>query len=1184
MTDSPEDFNLQQGTSSSYGEIKTTFDGKEATPPLPSLGTFIPVAAKTIPPQRFNLKPVGGEMGPKAPIIDQALLLEKQTRLQEKQKKLLVMLLDLGKVQGRVTSIINSADFEALLKPDFKDTQKKALSSALSEIEKAFTDELDNDNSTNEINDFKDTWNKKIHALEDTVSGLEIILKERGSVKEQARLEDEARLQRLQTHLVTFAKLDARVEELFNKKGVPYSDLQGFYDLKDTLVWLKNPAENTMSDEDTVDTLAVMDSIVSGLESAIQKKVAEELEALRTQLADALEAATATPATPTDAPSIPSPRRRVDLYLPDTIRENGPHSWELYTPNKDVVGTGTWKKIPDAIKGRPRPTILNIIATLQDYGGFIEYIKKEKLGEEYYLQVAALKDEILDALETSDFSLADTNAKELYNMVHEADILAKGAVFTRKKTGILPPGIFGGATPTTPGATPEDTPTTPESREKFLDIYSGWPIDIIELTKGKNGVLTSGWKLRTDSGFADLMNGPLWASLQSNFNEEFNTYIQFLKQGDKNRKQLECVDLITEKNAIRQALLELDTTTAGALITVFRQSLEETIRLWDEKLKVEAKEKEESKKIEGEQKKLKAIFDDDVALLEEARMKLEDTIVPFITSDLTRRMLEKRLAELLAIKERIIAKGSLETESIEYFHVALANYISDLSKKETVLIHLPNTFGGRGGEPLSGSPKDPTIDPKDSNVYSVEQKNPLTSTQWEANRAREKIEKENEKDLAKSETARELLAIHKSRLDADPKGYIDMYTHKSWLRDDPNKEASLQVVEDYKLILERDRDELTRQCAHLKDILVEEPIPSGESLQQLRKEQVDALEQKISNLNKWIITIDKISTNNSKRLGTPKSPSHTSTLDATRVTLSPMRDKEKRKSNTALYGDASTPEKVQDVATRMQATHPYSAVDNVGMDHALGRAKPTIYETAYMPEPQTGVEKEKKLSAVRKLFTTLESKLPKNDWKVWAIAATSAVVLAGAAQLGWNKYRHKETHAIPEMNRTAGSTVSWKDTLTLKDTLKIQSAISHNDSIEGRNLNRTELFLHDLIGDKDTERKDLQGLFKKYAKNVSLDDNTSRLQDIGTWNCDQLLGSPEAVYGLTDKEREQVCRIINHLRVIVQAAEPSVPKGGAMTQNKHYSVSPHETIYDLFEAARRAAVEANQREEIESKK
>ncbi len=1182
MADSPKDFNLQ-GTSSSYGEIKTTFDGKEATPPLPSLGTFIPVAAKTIPSHSFNLKPVGGEMGPKAPVIDQALLLEKQTRLQEKQKKLLVILLDLGKVQGRVTSIINSADFEELLKPDFKDTQKKALSSALSEIEKAFTDELDNDDSTNEINDFKDTWNKKIHALEGTVSGLEIILKERRSVKEQARLGDEAKLQRLQTHLVTFAKLDGRVEELFNKKGVPYSELQGFYDLKDTVVWLKNPAENTMSDQETLDTLAAMDSIVSGLESATQKKDAEELEALRTQLTDALDA-TAAAAAPTHAPSIPSPRRRVDLYLPDTIRQNSPDSWELYTPDKDVVGTGTWEKIPDPIKGRPWPKILNIIATLQAYGGFIEYIKKENLGEEYYLQVAVLKDEVLDALEVSDFSLADTKARELGDMRHEANILAEGAVFTRKKTGVLPPGIFGGVSPTKPSATPVDTLTTPESPEPFVDIYSGWPSEIIEPTKGKNGVIASGWKLRTDSGFVDLMNGPLWASLQSNFNEEFNTYIQFLKQGDKKRKQLECVDLINEKNAIRQALLDQDTAKAGALITVFRQSLEETIRLWDEKLKVEAIEKEKAKKIEEEQKKLKAIFDDDVASLEEAKKKLKDTIVPFITSDLTRRMLEKRLAELLAIKERIIVKGSLEIESIDYFHVALANYISDLSKKEIVLTHLPNTFGGRGGEPLSGSPKDPTIDPKDSNVYSVGQVNPLTFTQWEANRASEKIDKENEKDLAKSETARELLAIHKSRLEADPKGYIDMYAKKSWLRDDPNKEASLQVLGDYKLILERDRDELTRQCAHLKDLLVEEPTSSGESLWRLRKEQVDALEQKISNLNKWIATIDNIPTNNSKRLGIPKSPSHVSTLDATKTTYSPMRNKEKPKSNTALYGAASTPEEVQAVAARMQATHLYSKEDNVGMDHALGRAKPTVYETAYMPEPQTGVEKERKLSAVRKLFTTLESKLPKNDWKVWAVAATSAVVLASAAQLGWNKYGHKETPAVPEMNRTAGGTVSWKDTLVEKDNLKIQSAISHNESTEERNLNNSILFLHDLIGDEKVKGKDLSELFKKYASSVSFDPTTSRMKDIGLWECDLLLNQPDSIYGLTDKEREQVCRIINHLRVIVQAAEPSAPKGGAMTQNSHFYTSPHETIDGLFEAARRAAVEANQREENKSKK
>lgn len=1145
MTDSPdfpEDFNLQ-GTSSSYGDVKTPFDSKELISPLPSFGTFIPAAAKTIPPHSFSLKPVGGEMGPKS-INTIAKREEILKNKEERITELPSLLHFLGELKGRIETLIRSADFEEFKAKTDQDNSLYFLR-AVQELEDAVIGEYNNEDPTIPINDFIKDADGKIAELTEELEELEVFLKSQRESVKKLQIEKEERLQKLQKHIVAFAKLDGRVEELFNKKGVSSDELEKFYTLRDTLVWIKNPIENTMSDQETLDTLAVMDDIVSGLENVIEDKESKELEALRTQLADAL-AATATPRAPTEAPR---PRREINNSIPTTIREVGINTWEL-----DENNNKNWKKIE---AGTP---IEKIIKTLQDYGDFIEYIKREKLGEEYYLQVALLKDEVLDALEALDLSLADTKAQQLGPACRDAQKKAKEEVSKFEKT------------------------ESPKSPELFMDIYSGWPSDIIEPTKGKNGVLVSSWKLRTDSGFVDLTNGPLWASLQSNFNEEFNTYIQFLKQGDKKRKLVECVDLINEKNAIRQALLEQDTAKAGALITIFRQSLDETLRLWDEKLKVEVVEREKSKKIEEEQKKLKVMFDHDVVLLEETKKKLVDTIVPFITSDLTRRMLEKRLAELLEIKERIISKSVLEIESIEYFHTALANYILDLTKKETVLTHLPNTFGGRGGKRLSATPKDPTIDPKDSDVSSVGKADPLTFTQWETNRASEENDKEAEKKIAKSETYHELLATHTARIHSDPTGYIKLYAKKSWLKGDPNKEVSIQVIDEYKKEIEADRDELTRQCTHLKDLLVEEPTPLGESLWRLRKEQVDALEQEISNLNKWILTIENIPTNTSRRLGMQKSPSKTSTLDATKATYSPMRNKEKRKFNWRLYGKTSTPKEVQDVAARMQATHPYSPADNVGMDHALGRAKPTTYETAYMPEPSTEVEKERKISAVRKLFTTLESKLPKKDWRVWAVAATSAMVLAGAAQLAWNKYGHKETHAIPEMNKTAGSTVSWKHTLVDKDTLKIQSAISHNDSKEERSLNSTVLFLHDLIGDEKKGGKDLSELFKKYASSVSFDPSTSRMKDIGLWECDLLLNQPEAIYGLNNDERKEVCRIINHMRVIVQAAEPPAPKGGAMIQNKHYAVSPHETISDLFEAARRAAVEANQREEKESKK
>ena len=131
------------------------------------------------------------------------------------------------------------------------------------------------------------------------------------------------------------------------------------------------------------------------------------------------------------------------------------------------------------------------------------------------------------------------------------------------------------------------------------------------------------------------------------------------------------------------------------------------------------------------------------------------------------------------------------------------------------------------------------------------------------------------------------------------------------------------------------------------------------------------------------------------------------------------------------------------------------------------------------------------------------------------------------------------------------------------------------------NLDSTMLFLKDLTGD---EKKGIASfgfidIIKKYAPSVSLVENTSKLNDIGRWKCDELLGSPDAVYGLNKDERKEICRVINHLREIVRAAEVRPPLTGAMSQNKHYAVSPHETLLDLFDAARKVSIEADTREQ-----
>lgn len=697
-----------------------------------------------------------------------------------------------------------------------------------------------------------------------------------------------------------------------------------------------------------------------------------------------------------------------------------------------------------------------------------------------------------------------------------------------------------------PPLTSTDTPKPPEI-EPPLDVWSGWPKSVRgESSEEKNRI----------------------ERIRENFAKEFSDYELFLKnpQEDTLTKISACKNLIDAKNTVIDALLAGNLNDAKRRIEVFRENIEIAKKEWENKISPEIKTFEK-------RKTLRHIF-------EEGNKKIADleaTILSLSTkaTDLEREVFARHLAELkrdTITLERRFAEGEAVTE--EEVGLYLDNF--DPTNEKSIafmLVKKEDTLSRIYGYKNTLGLKRPTIfgDP----------------------RLRRKALKNETAPELSPETRAILVKTHQEFIEEDPIKYINVYSHKQWVRNDPQEEIVKKILEKYKKG-EEDKLLFLDDEKKIHETLLSAEL-NPEKIEILKKEIV-AIENKIAVIATVLKKFDSGSQEDSisdKTFSGSLRETYSPASDPTSIDVGRNREDLTLRGKIAFDGarrkrslpgeKKMTDEQLHEARTTsslLSREDPLSR--NTGMVRDVTREQAVIHTTKGGDDPngfnhieevpreaianddlekieeERKSELEKKKRSVGNLLKTITSarhKIPGNTRQIIVYTSIAVASMVALQQ----SHNNKEGLRTPQ---TAGEAVSWKDSL----------------GEDERN------FLKDLIGD---EKLNFINLAKKYAPSVKIDpNNPSTVRALSEFECKKLLDSPDPVYGLTPEQRVEVCRIVRHFERIVQAADRN-KKGG----NPSFAIpSPYQyvdhtmNLENFYTLVTRIATEEENKELIQRKK
>jgi hypothetical protein len=195
------------------------------------------------------------------------------------------------------------------------------------------------------------------------------------------------------------------------------------------------------------------------------------------------------------------------------------------------------------------------------------------------------------------------------------------------------------------------------------------------------------------------------------------------------------------------------------------------------------------------------------------------------------------------------------------------------------------------------------------------------------------------------------------------------------------------------------------------------------------------------------------------------------------------------------------------------------------------------------PHILTPEETERRTANVAKLLNTLTPLLVSKYGRTWRAFIAALVIGTGSSTV-------EATQQAPKTPQTLQTLTSWTDFLA--------PAQRH--------------FLNDIIGDTQLSFADL---VKKYSPLVvdPHGNNPSRLHDISSMKCVDLLSSPLPVYGLTNDQRKELCSVVLNLETIVQAAEAGEAMVTTFTKTPYNYKNQAITLEEFFTDAKKIALQ-----------
>ncbi len=205
------------------------------------------------------------------------------------------------------------------------------------------------------------------------------------------------------------------------------------------------------------------------------------------------------------------------------------------------------------------------------------------------------------------------------------------------------------------------------STQTFFDIDAGWPSEAIKQEK-KDGENTPHWVLVSKDGSSkELSNSALWSSLATKFDDVFTLYQDFFDGPERTQKLQSYSNLITNKNEIIAALLNLDTDKLSTdddqdLILRFKKNIEAAVESWNTVLK----ERDIAKQKKAEQEKLLERLTTYNVRLSEIE-NLQTSLLPFQGTRDQQESLAKAKTSAIAKQQevkKIVESGIPLTETI----------------------------------------------------------------------------------------------------------------------------------------------------------------------------------------------------------------------------------------------------------------------------------------------------------------------------------------------------------------------------------------------------------------------------------------------------------------------------------------------------------------------------------------
>ena len=404
------------------------------------------------------------------------------------------------------------------------------------------------------------------------------------------------------------------------------------------------------------------------------------------------------------------------------------------------------------------------------------------------------KNEILGYLNAFQFEMASTAADEYISAFGSKN--ASGTPTPPRGASVPPVGSGGAGTPGGNGdgqvpsegiASPASAPQNPTGPRR--DTESLWP-EWIHFEKGGKGK-PAGWVSVLNKDRKELST-EVWETGSGMVKSIFTEYRKFMKLGtvkEQTAKEAECVDLIDQKNKVRDYVKKLDIEAA----TGAAQTLKDMVIEWNENWP-KRWEKINLEKDFAEQKEKFVQLKERMKVTKDAGLDLDLVLMSNVAEG--KKGVQPRgeeLEEILEAYEEEIAFAKadkkLEWKVKSYFE----SYKDLLESYQAMVLALENKVPKIEGS----SDAHPILRPKaDTRTVRLMDKREITVLERKVELEKIEMDKKEQGDEARTETEEAIKTRHKELFDRDPKKYLEMYDGKNFesLPDGEHVEKAVHYV------------------------------------------------------------------------------------------------------------------------------------------------------------------------------------------------------------------------------------------------------------------------------------------------------------------------------------------------------------------------------------------------------